>query len=125
MRFTQAAIATLVAMSMTTGGTAFAQGNSDHENRGNNGRGPDKHQNQDDGRGGRKDHRGERGAGPHHSYYRGDRLPREFHEQRYVVSDWRGRHLSAPPRGYHWVQTGDDYVLVAIATGVILSLMLR
>ena len=42
----------------------------------------------------------------------------------YVVDDWRGHHLSAPPRGYHWVQTGSDYVLVAIATGVILQLLL-
>jgi Ni/Co efflux regulator RcnB len=42
-----------------------------------------------------------------------------------VVSDWRGRHLSAPPRGYHWVQSGNDYLLVAIATGVILSLILN
>jgi Ni/Co efflux regulator RcnB len=27
--------------------------------------------------------------------------------------DWRGQHLSAPPRAYHWVQTGADFVLVA------------
>jgi Ni/Co efflux regulator RcnB len=40
------------------------------------------------------------------------------------VDDWRGHRLSAPPRGYHWVQTGGDYVLAAIATGVILQLML-
>jgi hypothetical protein len=37
----------------------------------------------------------------------------------------RGHHLSAPPRGYHWVQMGGDYVLVAIATGVILQLLLN
>jgi len=42
-----------------------------------------------------------------------------------VVNDWRARHLSPPPRGYHWVQTGGDYVLVAIATGVILQLLLH
>jgi len=41
-----------------------------------------------------------------------------------VVNDWRGHRLSAPPRGYHWVQTGSDYVLVAIATGIILQLSL-
>jgi Ni/Co efflux regulator RcnB len=32
--------------------------------------------------------------------------------------------LSAPPRGYHWVQTGSDYVLAGIATGVILQVIL-
>jgi len=42
-----------------------------------------------------------------------------------VVEDWRGHNLGAPPRGYHWVQIGGDYVLVAIATGIILQLMLR
>lgn len=41
-----------------------------------------------------------------------------------VVDDWRGHRLSAPPRGYHWVQVGADYVLVAIATGIILQLIL-
>ena len=41
-----------------------------------------------------------------------------------VVDDWRGHHLSPPPRGYHWVQTGGDYVLVAIATGVIMQILL-
>jgi Ni/Co efflux regulator RcnB len=28
------------------------------------------------------------------------------------------------PRGYHWVQAG-DYVLVAIATGIIVQLLLN
>jgi Ni/Co efflux regulator RcnB len=66
----------------------------------------------------------ERGAGPGHSFYRGDRLPNEYRGNRYVVDDWHGHGLRAPPRGYHWVQTGGDYVLVAIATGVILELLL-
>jgi Ni/Co efflux regulator RcnB len=70
-------------------------------------------------------HQGERGAGPDHQYHRGDRLPAEYRNRSYVVDDWRGHHLSAPPRGYHWVQTGSDYVLVAIATGVILQLLLN
>ena len=70
-------------------------------------------------------HQGERGAGPDHQFYRGGRLPPQYRNNQYVVNDWRGHHLSAPPRGYHWVQTGSDYVLVAIATGVILQLLLN
>jgi Ni/Co efflux regulator RcnB len=66
----------------------------------------------------------ERGAGPAHAYYRGDRLPHDYRARQYVVDDWRGHGLRSPPRGYHWVQTGGDYVLVAIATGVILELLL-
>jgi Ni/Co efflux regulator RcnB len=68
---------------------------------------------------------GERGAGPDHNFRRGDRLPTSQRQRRYVVEDWRGHQLSQPPRGYHWVQTGGDYVLVAIATGVIMQLLLR
>ncbi len=65
-----------------------------------------------------------RGAGPRHDYYRGGRLPAEYRQRTYVVDDWRGHHLSAPPRGYHWVQTGSDYVLAAVATGIILDVLL-
>ena len=66
----------------------------------------------------------QRGAGPNHGYYQGDRFPAQYRSSHYVVGDWRGHHLSAPPRGYHWVQNGGDYLLVAITTGVILQLLL-
>ncbi|MDQ2734619.1 MAG: RcnB family protein [Pseudomonadota bacterium] len=65
------------------------------------------------------------GAGPNHSFYRGGRLPDEYRGRQYVVDDWRGHHLSAPPRGYHWVQAGGDYVLAAVATGIIASILLN
>ncbi len=64
------------------------------------------------------------GAGPHHDWYRGGRVPAMYRTPHYVVADWRGHHLKAPPRGYHWVQYGGDYLLVAIATGVIAQLVL-
>jgi len=66
-----------------------------------------------------------RGAGPIHAYHRGDRFPAEYRRRNYVVNDWRGHHLSAPPRGYQWVQSGADYVLVAVASGIILQLLLN
>jgi Ni/Co efflux regulator RcnB len=46
----------------------------------------------------------------------------EYRSRQYVVDDWRGHHLSAArlPR----CKTGGDYVLAAIATGVILQLLL-
>lgn len=65
-----------------------------------------------------------RGAGPEQRYYRGQRLPPQYRGRQYVVEDWRSHQLYAPPRGYHWVQSGGDYLLVAIATGLILQLML-
>lgn len=61
-----------------------------------------------------------RGAGPEQDIFKGSKLPSAYHNQpQYVVDDWRAHHLSAPPPGHHWVQTGADYVLVAIRTGVI------
>ncbi|MDQ2779946.1 MAG: RcnB family protein [Pseudomonadota bacterium] len=69
--------------------------------------------------------RGSRGAGPRHDFYRGGRLPPYYRSHVYVVDNWRGYHLRQPPVGYHWVQTGGDYVLAAIATGVILSVILN
>lgn len=72
-----------------------------------------------------REHWEQGGAGPQRSFYRGQRLPVVYRTQRYVVEDWRGHGLRNPPRGYHWVQTGGDYVLVAIATGIILELLLN
>ena len=65
-----------------------------------------------------------RGGGPRKDLRRGERLSKEYRDNRYVVSDWRDRHLSAPPRGHHWVRAGNDYVLAAIATGLIAQVLL-
>ncbi|MET0855436.1 MAG: RcnB family protein [Telluria sp.] len=70
-------------------------------------------------------HYGARYDGPRHHFYRGGRLPSQYRGSHYVVNDWRGRHLSAPPRGYHWVQANNDYVLAAIATGIIAQVLLN
>ena len=42
-----------------------------------------------------------------------------------VRSAEKTRLEAAPPRGYHWVQNGPDYVLVAIATGIIAQILLN
>lgn len=85
---------------------------------------PDRHDDRRDDRRGPPDRRDVRGAGPNHAFHRGDRLPPEYRNRQYVVNDWRSHRLSAPPRGYQWVQTGGDYVLAAIGTGIILQLFL-
>lgn len=54
---------------------------------------------------------------------RGDRLG--YWGDRYAVVDYRSHHLKAPPRGYHWVQDDrGDFILAAIATGLIASVIL-
>ena len=62
--------------------------------------------------------------GPPHRWSRGDRLPRGYHERYYVVNDWRGHRLHRPNPGYQWVQSGSEFLLVAVATGVIASVIL-
>ena len=37
--------------------------------------------------------------------------------------DYRHYHLSRPPRGYEWRQVDGNYVLAAVATGVIASVI--
>jgi len=54
-----------------------------------------------------------------HGWKKGQRLSSQWQHGHDV--DWRAHHLRQPPRGYHWVQTDGDYVLAAVATGVILS----
>jgi len=106
--------------------------NRGYDNRGNDNRGYDNRRYDNTGydyrRYGYRDggYRGQgRGAGPSHSWYRGDRVPYPYRSHNYVVDDWRGHHLYAPPRGYQWVQSGGDYLLVAVATGIIASILLN
>ena len=124
------AVSVILAMTMTlsSGGFAFAQGSGEGDSRWRQDqmrRGDQQNHQQDLRRGNNNAQQNERGAGPNHDFRRGDRLPVEYRHRQYVVDDWRGHNLSAPPRGYHWVQTGGDYVLVAIATGVILQFLLN
>jgi Ni/Co efflux regulator RcnB len=116
----------LITLSVAASGSAFAQ-RGDHGNDRNakaQQHNDDRHDNgrNYDARKYRRDDN--RGGGPRHDLRRGQRLSQEYRNNRYVVSDWRARHLNAPPRGHHWVRAGDDYVLAAIATGVIAQILL-
>lgn len=145
----KAVIAVAMAFNMAAGSMALAQGNYGRGDRGDRGRGNQGQQGNDRGNYGadndRRNDRGYsnyehdrrnfgrshneykrqgRGSGPGYEYYRGDRLPVEYRARQYWVEDWRAHNLTPPPRGYQWVQSGSDYILIAIATGVILQLLL-
>jgi len=131
----RAMVFALMAILLTTGQFAFAKNDKDKGDRHDRGRNEHSqrgNQSERQDRGwkysGHEYHfegRDKRGAGPAHQFHRGERLPIEYHNRYYVVDDWRGHRLNAPPRGYHWVQAGGDYVLVAIATGIIVQLLLN
>lgn len=149
---TKTVIAGLMAMCMMASAPAFAQ-RYDHGNDRNDQvqRGNDYNRYQDRGQAERRDansrddrHDRNDGYGRHnygqanHAYgdysrhdgyrqqmRRGGYLQSEYRGSRYVVNDWRNRRLSAPPRGYQWVQANNDYVLAAIATGLIAQVLLN
>lgn len=59
-------------------------------------------------------------------FQRGGYLPHEYRQRHYYVNDWRGhRGLYAPPHGHQWMQVGTDFVLVALATGLIANLLIN
>lgn len=67
-------------------------------------------------------HRGDERPAPR--FRRGARLPHEYRGHAYRVNDWHAHPgLYAPPHGHQWMQVGSDFLLVAIATGVIAGLL--
>jgi Ni/Co efflux regulator RcnB len=56
--------------------------------------------------------------GGDHQWHEGD----HYNGGRQAV-DWRHHHLRQPPSGYEWVQNGNDYVLIAIGSGIIASII--
>lgn len=69
----------------------------------------------------RNDWRGynNRGYGNGHRWAKGQRFDRRYATNYRVINNYRDYRLSAPPRGYHYVRSGNDAVLVAITSGII------
>jgi Ni/Co efflux regulator RcnB len=123
-------LSSVIIASMSLSSVSFAQQHRNDDNRDNrdnrNGHGArhdDRHNARDDRHDNRQEQRYYNARG--NEFRRGGHIPRELRDRSYVVNDWRGHHLSAPPRGYQWVQVGPDYVLTAIATGLIANLILN
>jgi len=106
---------------------AFAQGRGHDDNRGNNAMMMERH---DDNRGNmmmrHDDNRGNQmmrhDNGQHRGWHKGERIGRNDWN-RYERLDYRREHLRRPPRGYEWRRVDNDYVLAAVATGLIASVI--
>ena len=91
-------------------GHGYSHGDSDRGDWHDNGRGNGHYDNGWHGRG-----------NPHH-WERGHRYTGRV----VVIEDYPRYRLRTPPRGSHWVRDdNNDYVLVAIATGIILDYVLN
>ncbi|CAN5273305.1 hypothetical protein BH11PSE2_BH11PSE2_12970 [soil metagenome] len=59
------------------------------------------------------------------AWSRGSYLPRSYWGGNYVVYDYGRYRLRQPPRGYHWVNVNGDFLLAALATGLIAEVILN
>lgn len=142
------AVCGVVALTLASANLAFAQGRGERDQRAD--RRDDRVQRQDRERRGERDRADNRRRGGDYARHdngrrgppewannrydrpvpqyrrwnKGDRIPLEYRDRQYIVSDWRAHRLPPPPRGHYWIQSGGDYLLVAIATGVILEFLL-
>ncbi|OQP71751.1 hypothetical protein IA54_001165 [Xanthomonas phaseoli pv. syngonii LMG 9055] len=124
-------IGSFMALTLLTSGAAFAapqQHDLDHD------RDRDAQRHDDHGPDRRDDHRDDRHddrRNAHHddhrndrrgpSYCRGERLAPDHRGSR--VADYHKHHLKQPPRGHEWRQVDNTYVLIAVATGLITSVV--
>lgn len=63
-----------------------------------------------------------RGYRKGHHWGAGERLPKAYLANRYYV-DYRQYNLQPPPAGHQWVRVDNDFVLTAIATGVVVDVL--
>ena len=111
-------------------GTAMAAGQQRYDDHRYEQRHDDRHDSRYDRRDDRRDerhaYREGRKDGRHDArrWQRGQRLDARYRDNRYYVSDYRRHGLRAPPRGYRWQQVNDRFLLTAVATGLIASVII-
>jgi len=102
-----------IAIALLTSSAAVAQP-GEHDNRQNGNRG---HSNNGRHAGWGQDRGGQ------HRWKRGERMG--YNDWNNAPSvDYRQYHLRQPPRGYEWRRQGDQFILGAIAGGLITSIMM-
>ena len=57
------------------------------------------------------------------NWRKGQRFDRRYARNYQEIRNYRNYRLYAPPRGYHWVRSGNDAVLVAVTGGLIGAVM--
>lgn len=53
----------------------------------------------------------------------GERMPYQYRSSQYVVRDYGRYGLRAPPSGYQYVRSGEDVVLAAVTTGLVVAVI--
>ena len=60
-------------------------------------------------------------SGPDGHWARGDHF--DGHRDVIAHGDWGRYHLHQPPRGYEWVRSGNQFVMIAVTSGVIAGIL--
>ncbi len=115
MKRLTAALLTSVLAATLSGLPASAQ--DDHHDR-------DRSHDQDRSHDHDRDHHDDQGHGyvRHNEWRRGAAMRHEDWDRGQRL-DWRAHHLRRPPRGYEWREVDGNYVMAAVATGVIASIL--
>jgi Ni/Co efflux regulator RcnB len=111
MKRIQQALALAVIATFLLAGTAFSQDHRDDQ--------ADHHDNQAD----HHDNHHDNHAYVRHDEWRKGETIRHEDWDRGERIDYRRYHLHAPPHGYEWREVDGNYVLAAVATGVIASVI--
>ena len=98
-------------------GSSVAQGYDHNDNRDHRGQQGD-HRDNGQHRGWGQDYHGP------HNWRRGERMGYNDWNGAQRV-DYRQRHLRRPPYGYEWRESNGNYILAAVATGVIASIIIN
>lgn len=116
-------ITNLVAISavcaVLTASPLVAQYHDDHDDHRNDQRYDQRYDRRDD----------HRDADRHDAYVRHEEWRRGYHmrhedwDRGRRIDDWRMHHLRRPPRGYEWREVDGNYVMAALATGIIASVV--
>ena len=110
-----------LALSMAAATAASAQPNG-HDPRDQRGDHQDNNHH-DNGAGGHPGWGQDYGGGGHH-WNRGQRMGYNDWSGAQPV-DYRSHHLRRPPHGYEWRESNGQYILAAVATGLIASIILN
>ena len=59
----------------------------------------------------------------HRQWRTGPRFDRQYATNYREIRNYGSYRLRTPPRGYHWVQSGNDAILVGITSGIISAIL--
>ncbi len=119
-RFLTASLAVL----MLAGGAGAASAQDWRRDHNNNGRYDQRDRAYEQGRRDQARAEDRRDRREYRRWAKGQRLDARYRDNRYYVSDYRRYGLRQPPRGYRWQRVDNQFLLTAVATGLIASVII-